>query len=128
MVINFKSTPFTHVSYSATSFYVLALQYRNFLSFNIYLYSILRQIVCSRPSLESLNCIFVVKSLQNIFFQNFCSVEDMTTKFWSKTNVNIIKKMMCHITNSDFMSGNHNIMKELSKSSRFTEYDNFEFC
>ena len=79
MIVNFKSPPGTPVCFSATNFFVLALQYRNFLSFNIYLYSILRRTFNSRPCLKFWNCIFLVKYL-HIF--------------------NIIKKMVCHIFNN----------------------------
>ena len=35
--------------------------------------------------------------------------------------------MTCHIINNDFMSGNYNIMKDFSKSTKFKEHYNFQF-
>ena len=35
--------------------------------------------------------------------------------------------MTYHIINKDSMSGNHNVMKDFSKSGRFTEHHNFQF-
>ena len=58
---------------------VLALYYRNFQSFNIYLNGILIQIFSSKRSLEFQTVFFFVKSLQNIFWHNFKSLEDMAT-------------------------------------------------
>ena len=54
------------------------------------------------------------------------AIEGMATKFYSKINVNIIKKMTCHVINNDFMSGNLNVVK-VSKSSKVTEHQNFQF-
>ena len=36
--------------------------------------------------------------------------------------------MTYHIINKDSMSGNHNVMKDFSKSGRFTEHHNFNFA
>ena len=36
--------------------------------------------------------------------------------------------MTGHIINNDFMSGNHNDMKDFSKLNSFTEQYNFQFC
>ena len=54
----FKKPPSTLVSFSATNFYVLSLQCREILSFNI------RQIFNSSPSLQFSNRIFLVKSYE----------------------------------------------------------------
>lgn len=104
--------------FSAIIVYVFGIRHWKFLTFDIYLFDILEEILVviagSKTHVVGLdirqirkNCIFFVRSLQNINLQNFCSMGSMVARFYSKKNFNRTRDMTCNFINNNLLSGTY---------------------